>query len=197
MANTTARRAARTATLVALPIAVLAGLISYWALGGFRSGPGGGVSATPSASPRATGAVDVSAAPLTGAAPDVCRALIAKLPDQLGELARRPVRAGAEQNAAYGEPAVTVACGTPGPSVPPDGQLFVLDAVCWYAEQHPDASVWSMQDRAVPMTVRVPAKYSGPSRFVIALSGPIAATVPATPAGTASPAQASGHGKCG
>jgi Protein of unknown function (DUF3515) len=196
MADATTRRAARLATLIALPVALLAGLIGYWALGGFRAAPGG-VTATASASPKATGAVEVSASPLTGTPADVCRALVAKLPDTLGELARRPVRTGPEQNAAYGDPAVTVACGTPGPSVPPDGQLFVLDTVCWYAEQHADAAVWSLQDRAVPMTVRVPARYTGPSRFVIALSRPIVSAIPAVGATPTQTGQPSGSGKCG
>src|SRR2546422_11360094 len=126
MADATTRRAARTATLVALPVALLAGVGGYWALGGFRTVP----SATPVVA--ATGPVDVAASPLAGRPADLCRALVARLPDTLAGLPRRPVRTGPEQNGAYGDPPVTIACGTAGPSVPPDGQLFVLNTVCWY-----------------------------------------------------------------
>jgi hypothetical protein len=174
MANATTRRAARTATLIALPVALLAGLGGYWAMGGFRAPP-----RTPTVA--ASGPVDVAASPLAGRTADVCRALLAKLPDTLAELRRRPVRKGPEQNGAYGDPPVTIACGTAGPSVPPDGQLFVLNTVCWYAEQRADAAVWTLQNREVPMTVTVPGHYSGPSRFVIALSGPISSAVPSAP----------------
>jgi hypothetical protein len=175
MADATTRRAARTATLIALPAALLAGLGGYWAMGGFRASP-----AKPP-TVAVSGPVDVAAPALAGRTADVCRALLAKLPDKLAELPRRPVRTGSEQNAAYGDPPVTIACGTAGPSVPPDGQLFVLSTVCWYAEQRADAAVWTLQNREVPMTVTVPGHYSGPSRFVIALSAPITSAVPSAP----------------
>jgi hypothetical protein len=166
MVDATTRRAARTATLVAVPVALVAGLVAYWAIGGFS---------------RSSGPVDIAAPPLGDRPAQVCRALLARLPDRLGDLPRRRVLAGPEQNAAYGDPPVTLACGAPGPSVPADAQLLVLDQVCWYAEQRPDAAVWTVLNREVPITVRVPARYEGPSRFVIALSAPIIAEVPQTP----------------
>jgi len=110
MVDPVSRRAARLAALIALPVALVAGFVTFRVLapGGSASGdgaaPGGG----------ATTAVDVAAPSLAPRTATVCRALLAKLPATLGDLTRRPVTAGAEQNAAYGDPPVTVACGSTG-----------------------------------------------------------------------------------
>jgi len=95
----------------------------------------------------------------------------AKLPATLGDLTRRPVTAGAEQNAAYGDPPVTVACGSTGPAPPPDPQLFAINGICWYAEDGKDARTWVLQGREVPLVVRVPTAYTG--QDLVDLSTPI------------------------
>jgi hypothetical protein len=174
MADATLRAAARTAALVAVPVAVLAGLLVYWVLGGFRT-------AGPAAPPATnTAPVQMPAPSLSARPAAVCRALLAELPDRLGDLDRRPVTAGGEQNAAYGDPPVTVACGVPGPSPVPTAQLFLINGLCWYAEQRAGAAVWALQGREVPVVVTVPASYAGPSRFAVDLAGPVSAAVPET-----------------
>ncbi|MFC7763591.1 DUF3515 family protein [Catellatospora bangladeshensis] len=66
-----------------------------------------------------TAPVAVPAPSLNARQTTVCRALLSQLPDRLQDLPRRDVTAGHEQNAAYGDPAVTVACGAaPVPSLP-------------------------------------------------------------------------------
>src|SRR5687767_15107454 len=103
MVDSTPRGAARTATLVALPLALVTGVAVYWLLGGFRSEP-----AAQPARPQATTAVELAATPLGDRPAAVCRALFAKLAPTLGDLPRRPVTAGPEQNAAYGDPPVVL-----------------------------------------------------------------------------------------
>jgi hypothetical protein len=181
---------ARTATIVAVPVALLSGVLAFWVLGGFGSHPH--PAAPPPPRPQSTGPVTVSAPALTGEPAAACRALVDKLPATLNALPRRPVTTGAEQNtaeqntaaqntAAYGDPAVILACGAP--PVPPDvtDQTFELAGVCWYPQKRPGATVWTTMDRRVPVAVTVPNAYDPPSKWVIDFSAPVLATIPPAP----------------
>src|SRR4051795_5089044 len=105
MPHAETRRAARIAAAVAIPSALLAGVGVYALSGGFASSagdrPAPGSTTLPVQMPG--GSMDERQA-------TVCRALVAKLPDKVRELNRRPVSTGTEQNAAYGDPALTLAC---------------------------------------------------------------------------------------
>src|SRR5262245_10157306 len=105
------RQAARTATLVAIPVALAVAAIGLWRSGVFESAspPAPTTPAPTSVTPLAP--VPMAAPQLSDADVTVCRAVIAKLPDKVLTKTRRPVTAGAEQNAAFGEPPMTVACG--------------------------------------------------------------------------------------
>ncbi|WP_432986682.1 DUF3515 domain-containing protein [Dactylosporangium sp. CA-233914] len=162
---------ARVATLAALPIALVAGLLAFWGLGGF---PGG-------AKEPSVAAVPAEAPQLAPSPAAVCRALVARLPEELGGLRRRPVTAGGEQNAAYGDPAIVISCGVPSPAVPPEAQLLGLSNVCWFLEERSSESVWRTIDRQVPLRVVVPKSADG--SWLVHLSAPIVATVPATDPG--------------
>src|SRR5213592_2457823 len=153
--------AARVATLAALPVALLAGVLAFWWLGGFTRAP-------------ETGPVPLPAATLDAQTATVCRAVLARLPDKDGRLRRRPVTAGAEQNAAYGDPPVTVACGAVAvPSLPPTATIYHLSGVCWYASEAGDATVWTSLYHEVPVQARVPRAYEQPGQLVIQFSGPV------------------------
>jgi hypothetical protein len=167
---------ARIATLVAIPVALLAGALAYF---GLRSV--GSPATRPSAGPAATGPVAVAAPALDEPTATVCRALVAALPNALGRRVRRPVSAGSEQNAAYGDPAVTLSCGAPAVQVPEGDQVWVLSGVCWYAKQDATGQVWTTVDRGVPVRVAVPKVYDPPGQVVTYFSDPIANSVPATP----------------
>lgn len=169
--------AARIATGVAVPVALLAGVITFQAMKPTGSGSPQPDSSTAAAA-QPTGPVPMPATPLTDRPAAVCRALAARLPERLGNLARRPVTAGAEQNAAYGEPPVTLACGRPGPSAPPDAQYLRLNGVCWYAANGPNSTVWSLVDREVPVLVTVPNQYQG--QLLVGLSASIEPTLART-----------------
>src|SRR5689334_15875675 len=115
----TTRSAALWAAAVAVPVAVLVGVVVYFQV--LR--PAG-----PPAAPRptVTAAASVPSTPVTMAAPAlpaaagaVCRTVVSQLPATIRNLPRRPVSAGPEQNAAYGEPAITLACGIPTPAMCP------------------------------------------------------------------------------
>lgn len=154
---------ARVATYAALPIALLVGVLAFWLLGGFPK-------------TAATGTVQVQATPLDEAAAPVCRALVAKLPQKLGGLARRPVSAGSEQNAAFGDPPIVLYCGAARPTIPQDAQLLGLSDVCWFPEERGDETVWVTVDRQVPLRVVVPKGVDG--AWMVNLSAPIVDTVP-------------------
>lgn len=191
MPDPVTRSAARVAALVAVPAALLAGVGAFLVIGG------GGDDPEPVATPPPATSAAVPSRPVEMAAPELaeaarttCRALLARLPDDLRGLAQRPVTAGEEQNAAYGEPPVTLACGGPDPEYHPTDEVYEVvlpppvDAgICWHLDQEADASVWTTMDRQVPVRIRVPEGYDGPGQLVTALSGPVAEAIPASGSG--------------
>jgi hypothetical protein len=163
MVDPDTRRAARLAALVAVPVAVVTGFVAFQILSPDD--------VEDTSAPAATTPVELPAPSLADRPATVCRALLAKLPDRLGDLVRRPVTAGAEQNAAYGDPAVRIACGVPGPTPPDGAQYFAINGVCWYAEEGRDAATWSLQEREVPLVVTVPRAYT--AQDLVDLAKPI------------------------
>ncbi|MCZ7439268.1 DUF3515 family protein [Micromonospora sp. WMMC241] len=170
------RRAALWATLVAVPVTV--------AVAGFTLAKLAPESpdATPSAStsPRAQSSAPVELpAPALAERPAVlCRALVSQLPDSVRDLRQRPVTAGPEQNAAYGDPALTVACGGSAPLVQPTDEVWTVNKVCWHSVQEADATVLTTVDRETPVRVRVPKAYEQPLQWVTPISDAIVSAVP-------------------
>jgi hypothetical protein len=120
----------------------------------------------------------MAAPPLSAQASVACRALLSQLPAALRDRPRRPVTAGAEQNAAFGDPAVTLACGAgPRPSFAPTADLLSLNNVCWYETDGKDGTTWYAIDREVPITVHLPPAYQPAAQWVIEFSDPIAGSV--------------------
>jgi hypothetical protein len=167
------------ATGIALPVTLVGGLAAFWLFGGFDSGRPATGAPTPGPTGAASSAVAMPAPSLADHAATVCRALLSRLPGSLRDQARRPVNAGPEQNAAYGDPAITLACaGGPAPSVDPTAYVFLLSGVCWYPLPGSGGTRWTTVDREVPVTVTVPERYTGPAQWVIEFSGPVLASVP-------------------
>jgi hypothetical protein len=167
----TTRSAAVWATVVAVPVALLAGLLIFTKIVPDSR------SAAPA--PAVTQPAILPAAPVPMAAPklaarpaEVCLAVTSQLPGTVRDLAARKVSAGPEQNAAWGEPALTVACGVAQPKtcasldetgsgcVPMDTELMNMNRVCWYADEQPEATVFTTMDREVAVRVTVPKQYS-------------------------------------
>ena len=111
----TTRSAALWATAIALPVAILAGFLIFWQLT-----PADGPAAAPATAPPSTTPttpVQMAAPALSARTAQVCLAVTSQLPNTLRDLPARKVSAGPEQNAAYGEPPITVACGVPQPKM--------------------------------------------------------------------------------
>ena len=157
MADPVTRSAARWAAVVAVPVALVAGLVVYRLL-----------SATDH--PSAAGSPPVTS-------PSVPGAWVTGL---YLDRARRPVTSGSEQNAAYGDPAITLACGAPVASVEPTATVYNLSGVCWYPRKGSSATAWTTVDRSVPVTVTVPDSYDAQAQWVVAFSPSIAGALPAT-----------------
>src|SRR5262245_50504308 len=131
MANRSNRRAAVIATLIAVPIALLVAAISFGYLASRTN------QASPSASPTvaantSTGPVTMPAPKLSAAHAQACLAFIAQLPTQLRNLPERHVNAP-EQNAAFGDPPITVQCGAAEARPAPTDQVYPISGVCWFA----------------------------------------------------------------
>jgi hypothetical protein len=108
----------------------------------------------------------------------VCRALVSQLPASVRELNQRPVTAGPEQNAAYGDPALTVACGGSPPIFQATDEVWTVNKVCWHPVQEADATVLTTVDRETPVRVRVPSRYEQPLQWVAPISDAVVSAVP-------------------
>ncbi len=168
----TRRSAARIATLVAVPVAIAVALVSLLLYGGF------GRNQPPPPAPAATGPVTMDAPLLAPEAVPVCQQVVAHLPETIGGYARRPVTAGPEQNAAYGDPPITLSCGTAMPSFPPTDSVFNLSGVCWHAVPGDNTTAWTTVDRVVAVTVTVPGESSGSAQSVVPFSPAVGGSDP-------------------
>jgi hypothetical protein len=122
-------------------------------------------------------------------AAQVCLAVTSQLPTQVRDLPARKVSAGPEQNAAFGEPPITVACGVPQPAmcekitgghagcVPLDADLLVMNGVCWFGVDGPATKLFTTMDREVAVQVAVPASYDQPGQWANEFSDAVAKTV--------------------
>ncbi|MDG4829490.1 DUF3515 family protein [Solwaraspora sp. WMMD1047] len=173
------RQAALWATLVAVPLTLLVGALLFAQLS-----PGAPEDDEPDApvaastGPGSTAAVELPAPTLAERPAVVCRALLSKLPPTVRELAQRPVTAGAEQNAAYGDPALTVTCGGPPATAAPTDDVWTVNAVCWHAAPAAGAMVLTTVDREVPVQVTVPTVYEQPLQWLAPVSDAVLSAVP-------------------
>jgi hypothetical protein len=176
------RSAGWIAALVALPVALVAGFVAFQVLKPTSTPPVASPSASVSPRVMPTAPVSVAASKLDDRQAAACRALIAALPEQIRDLPRRPVSAGPEQNAAYGDPAIVVTCGGAAPSFPPTDFVYPISGVCW----HPDAggNAWTTVDREVPVTVSLPPPLAGngSGQWAAAFSPVVSTSVPASTA---------------
>lgn len=112
------RSAALMATLIAVPVTVAVAGFTFAKLAPDTPAAEPAPAAT-SAQPQSTAPVEMAAPKLPERPEIVCRALTSQLPSTVRGLGQRPVTAGPEQNAAYGDPALTVACGGDEPTPAP------------------------------------------------------------------------------
>lgn len=187
--DTSTRSAALWAAAVALPIALIAGVLIFWKLTPADQ---------PAAAPRPSSSAlqTVPSTPVRLDAPrlsahdaQACLALTSQLPTQVRNLPARKVSAGPEQNAAWGEPPITVQCGvaqapmcktvTPGQTgcVPLDADLLVMNGVCWYSDDGPATKHFTTMDREVAVQVGIPASYEQPAQWANEFSDAVVKTI--------------------
>ena len=192
--STATRSAAIWATAIAVPVTVLAAVLLFAFLADRSNADRSNVdrsdvdrSAVGSPAPpavRSTTPVTMAAPALSARASAVCRSLVSKLPPAVRDRPAREVTAGSAQNAAYGDPAITVACGARQPSVADEALLMNMKSmvaaegyVCWYTEQRADATVWTTVNREIPVQVTVPSAYQQAAQWANEFSDAVLAAV--------------------
>lgn len=185
------RAAALWATAVAVPVTLIVGVVAFLTIM-----PDNPAETEKAANPIPSTPVAMNAPQLDEQTARVCLAVTSQLPGKIRDLQGRPVSAGPEQNAAYGEPAITVACGVPQPimcttpddptpgCVAMDTELLIMNNVCWYAKPGADAATITTMDREVPVQVTVPANYENPAQWANEFSDTLVKTVKSRAAGT-------------
>jgi hypothetical protein len=192
----TTRSAALWAAAVAVPVALLTGLVMFWRLAPAAEEAGPAPTTTAATVPAAPVPMDVPR--LDAGTARACLAVTARLPGRLRDLPSRRVSAGPEQNAAWGEPPITVACGVTPPvmcasatggapgCVPLDAIMMRMDGVCWWSEDGPATDVFTTIDREVAVRVSVPGGYGHSAQWANEFSGIVAQTLKPTSTGVPS-----------
>ena len=158
------------ATIVAVPVAVVAGIVVFNAI----------VPEDPAPAREDLSPVSVEVPALSDEDAVVCLALTATAPDSAGGLDARPIEGdahAAEYVLAYGDPAVVATCGVEPVSVEDTASVFKLNGVCWFSDE--DGAEWTTLDRQVPVGVSVPTDHEQPVDVLNELSTVIAEKVPA------------------
>ena len=181
------RGAALWATVIAVPVAVLVGVVFFLTARPETAAEPAAAPTTPAAVPSAP--VPMAAPALGERDARVCLAVTSQLPAAVRDRPARKVSAGPEQNAAYGEPPLTVACGVAQPAmcattaggqgcVPLDTELLIMNRVCWYAAPASDgSSVFTTMDREVAVRVTVPAGLANQAQWANEFSDVVVKTV--------------------
>jgi Protein of unknown function (DUF3515) len=175
--DNTTRIAAVWATVVAVPIVLVVGLVAFTQI--TKASAPDAAPAPAASGPIAvpSTAVELAAPELSARAAQVCLAVTSQLPDQVRNLPARKVSAGPEQNAAYGEPPLTLSCGvtqpkmcekvddTSGTCVPLVADLLLMNRVCWYYQDKADRTTFTTMDREVPVQVEVPSSFTNRAQW--------------------------------
>jgi hypothetical protein len=164
------RQAARTATLVAIPVAAALVAVSVWTYGR--------TSEAAAPAPEATSPVTLSSPPLAPDAVGPCRTVIANLPDAIQDHKRRPIKGDVESSAAYGDPPITLSCGVAVSLLDPTTVVYPLGGVCWAAFGGSGNTIWRTVDRKVGLEVVVPGPADGSGQSVVPLGNAITTAVP-------------------
>lgn len=185
----TTRVAALWATAVAVPVALIVGVLAFMTIQPEKTEKADKYQ-QPAVMPSEP--VTLDAPRLDARASQACLAVTSQLPLKVRDLPARKVSAGPEQNAAYGEPPLTVQCGVPQPvmcrslgdttpgCVPMDTELLIMNRVCWYAKPGSGAATFTTMDREVPVRVTVPGTYENPAQWANEFSDTVVKTVKST-----------------
>jgi hypothetical protein len=184
------RAAAIWATVIAIPVAIVVGAFAFSVIQPEKSDES---EAAPLAVPSTP--VEMTANTLDEKTAQACLAVTSQLPATIRDLPARQVTQGHEQNAAYGEPPITLTCGVPAPimcktlqdktpgCVPMDTELLIMNRVCWYPKPGTDAATITTMDREVGVQVTVPNNvYDNPAQWANEFSDTVVKTIKSKPA---------------
>lgn len=157
------------AALIALPVALLTGVVVFTAMGGFD----------PNSRVHSGEPVSVTAPPSIAGADAACATLMKNLPKTLaGQDARVVTGAPANRAAAWGAPPIILRCGVEKPAVVV-GDLPGIEGIFWYSRPVDSNVVWTTTDLTVNVEVTVPKSIDQGSTAVInPLAKPIRASIP-------------------
>lgn len=106
---------------------------------------------------------------LVPAAAVVCAQVVAALPQQLAAgVTRRATAPSSTSTAAWGDPAVTLRCGT-RPGSPLD-ESYGFDAVRWAMHDSGASRTWTTLTARVPVQVVIPDAYNGQAEMLGSLA---------------------------
>lgn len=157
------------AALIALPVALLAGVVVFAAMGGFD----------PNSRVHSGEPVSVTAPPSIAGADAACATLMKNLPKTLaGQEAREVIGAPTNRAAAWGAPPIIIRCGVEKPSVVV-GEIFDVEGLAWYATSRDSTKVWTTTQLKVDVEVTVPDTIEqGSAEVINPLAKPIRASIP-------------------
>jgi hypothetical protein len=125
----------------------------------------------------------VTVSPVATAAPavqDVCRRLVAALPDKVDDLHRRHVTPDDTTTAAWGDPPVLLRCGVGKPAgLTMTSMLAGVNGIYWFIDEHqPDVRIWTTNGLRANVEMRIPTKHDPPQGPLVDIAAAIAATDP-------------------
>jgi hypothetical protein len=136
---------------------------------------------------RSGGPVSVAVPTVTSArAIAECTALTKDAPHTVGGQSRRSTSPASPLTAAWGDPAITLRCGVPEPSVltpgspdyDPSADELYANGVAWLIEQTSSGYTFVAAQRALYIEVDVPSAYQPETDAVIDLSATVIKAVP-------------------
>lgn len=167
-ASNPTRRAALVATAIAVPLALIAGLVAAWLLRPDRS-TDRKQEAVPS------GPVTVSAAVPDPSIQGKCQALQAGLPVRLDKHPRRTVSPASEYASAWGEPAIILLCGIRPSEHDPQAQIIGVNGVEWVTRETKSHTIWTSISLRITVEVSIPAPLAeqAAQHIINPLAGPL------------------------
>lgn len=149
---------ARKATAIAVPAALIAGLVTAWVISSNIGGAG------------ETGPLEKVTVQEAEGTDDICANVVIGLPDTLDGRQKRAVT-GHPGSLAWGDPPITLVCGVPKPEgIETETNIIAVNGVDWLVKEATDTSdyglpgenvLWTAVDREVYVSVAVPADASG------------------------------------
>jgi hypothetical protein len=125
----------------------------------------------------------VEVAPVATASPavqDICRQVVAALPDKVDNLRRRRTAPDNTLTAAWGNPPVLFRCGVAKPAgVTMTSMLAGINGIYWFIDEtQPGVRIWTAIGRRVNVEMRIPTQHDPPQGPLVDIAAAITAADP-------------------